>query len=286
MAARQTSVSEPVSGVHVSRSREEDRSPWRVAADPGLWSTELDWLLNCAASALGDRGTLSAVIAAIERGGSRSSVSYDQHTDEQVAWLRPREWGTVHRARRLQAVWHRLRLNHRAVLVAHYLNGGRCSSKVHARFGVLSGVAAALWCDDIKSRRHASFNTKVAQLEAEREDLVAELGWKRIGRTALELQLARARDALPPDGARIFRLASRLRFQAVMLRRLESRHGEVMRNIAEVAATASRVDAMGLLDKACERGELPGLRRLAESMVREAHRAWNKAREAVEAEEL
>lgn len=290
MAARQTSVSEPVSGVHVSRSREEDRSLWRVAADPGLWSTELDWFLNCAASALGDRGTLAAVISAIERGGGRNSASYDQHTDEQVAWLRPRDWGTVQRARRLQTTWRRVPLRHRAVLLRHYLNGSRCSSKVHARFGVLSGVAAALWCEDLKARRVVAAESKLAQLEADRVDLLGELRRVEDARSAYlaGVTLVRGKRARhePTDPVHAFRMLSSAWFHGRAARALRSRHAEVMRQVAERVASSERQDALSLLENACERGELPDLRRRADRMVREAHRVWDEARAAVEAEDL
>jgi hypothetical protein len=90
--------------------------------DGGLFDGDLDWLLNCAASALGLRGTTGSVISMIERGGASAGGSFDEAMLRRIGWSDdPRRRNrNVERARELRARWERLGAEHRKVLIVHY----------------------------------------------------------------------------------------------------------------------------------------------------------------------
>lgn len=86
--------------------------PRRRKRDP-LWDDEVEWLLRVAPRTLGERGTLSAVVASLQLGGAAGGVpNTDPYTDDQLR--------DVRRARRLLLRWHRLDGDSQGVLVAHY----------------------------------------------------------------------------------------------------------------------------------------------------------------------
>lgn len=103
---------------------------------------QLEWFLMASASALGERGTLGAVVNVLERGGSASSETSFALTDEQLGWGHTVH-GDVERSRDCFARWVRLAPEHQQVLGVHYSTAaGRFTSLV-AALGKLAAVA--LW---------------------------------------------------------------------------------------------------------------------------------------------
>jgi hypothetical protein len=85
-----------------------------------MWATDLEWLFRCAASALGQRGTMAAVIAAIERGGVSGSGDLDEAMLNRIAYLGGRGASPVDRERRLSKRWAQLELVQTRILTVHY----------------------------------------------------------------------------------------------------------------------------------------------------------------------
>lgn len=86
---------------------------------PEFWSHDLDYLLNVSPAALGLRGTSSAVIAAIERGGPSTSSDHEWVLDEQIGWGR-KGVNAVDRTRRLERLWRQLPSSTRGIHTVHY----------------------------------------------------------------------------------------------------------------------------------------------------------------------
>lgn len=91
----------------------------------------LDWLLNVAATALGERSSLGAQIAVIERGGASRSTDAPEWRGDLAA---------VSRARDLSRVWRRLRVVDQRVLVAHYV--GSMREELRSSSGEVTGYSA------------------------------------------------------------------------------------------------------------------------------------------------
>jgi hypothetical protein len=121
----------------------------RRTADPDLWCPQLEWLHRCADSALGQRGTLAAVVAAIERGGASGSGTFSHDAMlRTIGWRddQPpiaRELGNVQRLRRLQARWRELPLIFARIAGVHYLPRNS-RDRVEQLLGFCAGVAVYL----------------------------------------------------------------------------------------------------------------------------------------------
>jgi hypothetical protein len=88
--------------------------------DRDLDCPDIKWLLLCAASALGSRGTAASVTNSLERGGGGCGIpNTDLYDDRQVGWCAGE--GDVERHRRLSPIWEHLSPEAQAVLLAHYL---------------------------------------------------------------------------------------------------------------------------------------------------------------------
>jgi len=54
---------------------------------PKDFDQDLAWLLTCGGSAMGERGTLGGIVAALEHGGHLGGVpNTDLYTDQQIGW--------------------------------------------------------------------------------------------------------------------------------------------------------------------------------------------------------
>lgn len=113
--------------------------------DPELWDANLDWLLNCSSSAMGQRGTTAAVIAAIERGGASGSCNLDELMLERIGYG---QGGTnaVTRERRLRHRWAVLPTEHARVLAVHYAPR-RAGDKAEQHVGFCARVAVVFAAD-------------------------------------------------------------------------------------------------------------------------------------------
>lgn len=111
--------------------------------DPGLWSADVDWLLNCAPAILGARGTTGSVIACIERGGASSSGDHEHITDEQLGWSHHTR-SAVERERALKRVWSVTPTWARRILEIHYGSRSTWPKGVQGRLGQLASVSLAL----------------------------------------------------------------------------------------------------------------------------------------------
>jgi hypothetical protein len=118
--------------------------------DPELWSSDIDWLLNCAPSILGLRGTTGAVIACIERGAASSSGDHEHITDEQVGW--GERANATARWRRLSKLWQATPSWARGLLEIHYSTRSTWPRGVQGQLGQLANVALAL-CEPDELRR-------------------------------------------------------------------------------------------------------------------------------------
>jgi hypothetical protein len=119
--------------------------------DPELYSHDVDWLLNCAAAALGFRGTTGSVIACIERGGATGSNDHEHVTDEQLGWHNHLVSAPA-RYRTLVRVWSSTPGWARGVLEVHYATRSSWPRGVQGQLGQLAGVALALVEGDELSR--------------------------------------------------------------------------------------------------------------------------------------
>jgi hypothetical protein len=300
MAASQTSGQAiEITAARVPRLLEHepqrsDTPKSRGSTDKELWSAQLSWLLGASASALGVRGTMAAVIAAVERGGASGSSDFDHHTDSQIGgrWGvkadRPEREGDVSRHRRLSRQWSLVPLEHQRVLLAHYLGtarqiGALCQSDVagavvEGKFGELTGAVAFLWC-----RRQAERRVRSQQGERVTRQRTAAV---------LRLELQRLEEALwiarltakerPDDGEGLARVAMLIVLGKVVAYGL----ARVQAADALLAQESDqRADMQRLVD-ACQKGEPLHLRTGAEKAVRAGHRAWYEAGVEIEAREL
>ncbi len=274
-----------------------------ISEDRELYSADIAFLLLSADSALGQRGTLSAVVAAIQRGGGASSAAYDHSTDEQLGgrWgCDPNKGGPasregmVNRSKRCLAKWHALPARHRRTHMAHYLGTISASTKVVARFGNLAGVVVEHWCQAARAKHEAGAAIVRARLEDERRLVRAELDplEARLRRASAEARRCH-RWAFPPteprsrtDPAGAFRAWSATTLTERSARRLRTRLGALLAASADLAAQPSHELDLRALDAACERGDTLDVAGTAERAIRAAHRAWHGRAEAFEAAEL
>jgi len=267
----------------------------RGSTDRELWDADLAWFLCSAPAALGERGSLAAVIAAIERGGASSSSDHDHHTDAQLGgrWGRFRgsREGEVERARRLGARWRLVPAAHRRILEAHYLGSswrprddrGEPVTTVGARLGELAAVATLIWSERA-ARRPASARKRERELDNRASELRAELEALERRMDELEPALRQARQARRYG----FRRRSWAWLRSAPARAAYAEARSAARALrSELDATLSELGEVtrepGLhahvlaLVRACKAGEPPGLRVEAERAIRRAHRAWYAA---------
>lgn len=113
--------------------------------DRGLWCADIDWLLNVAPAALGERGILQSTIATLERGGAHGTGDPEHITDRQIGWCAGA--GIVERWRALTPIWWELSADTRTVLQTHYapVRGLTVTERVAAegQLGQLAPVAVA-----------------------------------------------------------------------------------------------------------------------------------------------
>lgn len=90
--------------------------------DPLFWAEEIYYLLNEGPAMLGQRGTMAAFVAAMERGGASGSAEHEWVLDDQVGYGKSGILGhnAVARMRELGAVWRQLSGSSRALLAVHY----------------------------------------------------------------------------------------------------------------------------------------------------------------------
>lgn len=269
----------------------------RGSTDRELWSSQLSWLLGASDSALGQRGTMAAVTAAIERGGASGSSDFDHHTDAQLGgrWGRkpgepPRE-GDVERRGRLAAQWGLVPHEHQRVLLAHYLVTNRqlweitgfanAAANLEGKFGELTGAVSWLWC-----RRQADRRVKASageRLTLQRVQATARLELQRIDDQLVVARLA-ARER-PEDGEATARVCLLVALAAVVLDGL----GRVTARASLLAQGGDQgADLQALVD-GCAKWDAERLAKVrgnAEARVRAAHRAWHHAGVEIEAREL
>ncbi len=81
---------------------------------------DLMWFLTCGGSAMGERGTLGGIVAALEHGGQAGGVpNTDLYSDQQVGWGKS-VYGDVEKHRWLSAAWLALSAVSQGVLLARY----------------------------------------------------------------------------------------------------------------------------------------------------------------------
>lgn len=90
----------------------------KPSSDRELWNEDIQFLLNVAPWALGEKGTLQSSVAALERGGAASCADHEQVNDYQLGWCAGD--GAAERWRRLWPVWLDLSDDAKGVLWAHY----------------------------------------------------------------------------------------------------------------------------------------------------------------------
>jgi hypothetical protein len=94
----------------------------RIDTDSGdreLFAEDVHWLLNVAASALGERSAHSGILSVLQHGGFPSGVpETDIYSNYQMGWCvgdsAPERW------RKAIVVWNKLTRDSQAVLLAHY----------------------------------------------------------------------------------------------------------------------------------------------------------------------
>ncbi len=115
--------------------------------DRELFNEEIHWLLNMAASALGERSAHSGILSVLQHGGFPTGVpETDIYSNYQMGWCAgdsaPERW------RKTIVIWRALPIDVHAVLIAHYC-GTRSDlpGSVWARInGALGDLAmAAMW---------------------------------------------------------------------------------------------------------------------------------------------
>jgi hypothetical protein len=81
---------------------------------------DLMWFLTCGGSAMGERGTLGGIVAALEHGGQLGGVpNTDLYSDQQVGWGKS-VYGDIEKHRWLTAAWLALSPGTQGVLLARY----------------------------------------------------------------------------------------------------------------------------------------------------------------------
>lgn len=244
----------------------------RGSTDRELWSPALAWYLLEAPAALGQRGTIAAVIAAAERGGASGSGSYDPHTDQQLVEVR--------KARRLAAQWRLLSERHQRVLVAYYAgeswrptdDRGEPLTALDARFGQLAPVVAHIWCARQQKARESSGGKARAVLEKRAKEIRGAI--EPLTETAAALDILRRRRSV-----RAWSWLWFTRCECAAVRERLAAMREELAGIERKLAAGPQTDLMALVS-ACLRGEHETLRKVAreaEGAVRRAHKAWAEA---------
>lgn len=254
----------------------------RGSTDRELWSPALAWYLCEAPAALGVRGTIAAVIAAVERGGASGSNGYDHHTDQQLAH--------VERARRLEAQWRLVPERHQRVLIAYYQgeswrprdDRGELITVIDSRFGLLGPVVAHLWCLRQQRSRETSGRKGREALEKRAAELRAAIAplADRIGLLEVERRAARRLRSFRRVARAWFQQASvrsELEAGTARLRTLRSELDGVLTELAHATRPGETQTDVLALASACRQGEPQGLRAQAEQAVRRAHKAWQEA---------
>lgn len=154
---------------------------------------EIEFLIHRAPSALGEHGTMGAIVAILKAGAPRGGVpNTDLYTDIQIGWGETREGerrrfvGEIERARRLQAAWSTLSPETQERLLARYATASEWPAGVQAAFGPLSGLALLLAPNPsklIKACSNSSSETAKAIIEAalkraQRANLKAHEEWR------------------------------------------------------------------------------------------------------------
>lgn len=286
----------------MSKGQTSDERVFQRTGDRELYSSDIAFLLLSADAAMGQRGTLSAVVAAIERGGGAGSSQFDHSTDELLGgmWGRdaakgelPRE-GAVARTARCRKRWNALSRQHHETHAAHYLLTIKASGSVRARFAELSGVVILQWCVAHAARRAAGAKLVDARIAEELRIVRAQLEpiEAEIASSTRHLKVAN-RWAFPPTNpptrpfeGLAFQIRASLWFLLQIARPLRSRLDALLAQAANVAAHGSIEHDLKALDGACKDGEPKDLRAPAEAAVRAAHRAWYRAGVKIEESRL
>lgn len=161
------------------------------------YDDDIAWYIQCAASALGERGTLGAAIAMVKRGSVASSgvPNSDLYSDRQVGWSENGPiLGDIERARRLDRVWRRVPREHQHVLLVRYTTRSEWPPGVEAWLGPLCGVALLLAPDPaklLKACENASKENHKAVIEgalkrAQRANQKAHEAWRKARREQYE----------------------------------------------------------------------------------------------------
>ncbi len=247
--------------------------------DPGLFNADIDYLLRCSSSQLGQRGTMAAVVSAIERGGATGGgedpnlamlrrVGFAEDTGQ-----RPRD-NVIGRERQLSARWVTLPSHHQRTAVALYLLTTRVDSKIGARCGAMSGVVVLRWLDSAAERRQEIRGQLGAKV---RQELAGKVAALELEETAHSMARAGTKDR-----KRRFQRTARYRLEWVAtgrlaaLRSLRSEVGALLNRESACAAVGSAEADLAALAKECERGEVLGLVAGAEEAVRAMHAAWEQ----------
>lgn len=112
----------------------------------GSYCRDAEWFIRSGASALGERGTSSAFESMLRFGPPTAGAipNTDPYSDAQVGWGRPSRYeGLVARARRCAAIWSRLTLRSREVLMGRY-DSRQWGPGVAGTLGELAGVVMVL----------------------------------------------------------------------------------------------------------------------------------------------
>lgn len=110
----------------------------KFTRDAGLYCHDIEWLIHCADSVLGESGTLGAMLAIVELGGPAAGGMPEtwRYSSEQLV--------AVRRARRLQLIWRNVPLASRGLLRAHYESRAIWPPGVQGELGQFAGVALAM----------------------------------------------------------------------------------------------------------------------------------------------
>lgn len=273
--------------------------------DPGLVNGELDWFLRCSSSANGQRGTMSAVVSAIERGGATGGGE-----DPNLAMLRRVGWAedrdqrprdpVISRERQLCARWVTLTRRHQSIATAHYLltprlddaARGGCNHKIVNRCGPMSGVVVLQWLETREGQRSkikCEQFEKLGAVAAPQQQELFELE-QRIGMLEEAISAAN-REYWFGGGERQYHLLYRASWLTAALQAVEAEAKPLRTVVWHLKARESYIAAAGGLEadlaalaKLCEAGDVPELVAEAEGAVRAMHGAWEQTgRRAAEA---
>jgi hypothetical protein len=259
------------------------------STDRELWSEDLAWFLLQGDAALGAKGTLGSVVSVVQHGGvsgcTGSSSAHDAMIDRIGGDLVDQRASGNHVVRhgRLAKCWHALPIEHRRVLVAHYVGTAAANGTVVWRLGLLAGVAIEQWLTSGAARRARATamgrSAAADQLEQLYEQLTQWEARADDAEAAIADGLAWAgvpwRLSVPVDPEAAFRGQSALRLATGQLRALRSARDVALALHADPGISGSAVLDLEDLVRRCQAGGLPDLQKRAEDAVRAAHRAWN-----------